>query len=160
VVLFDTPPLLRRHHNGGKIEFDKDGYPYVTIGDAGLMEAVTQSKSNLLGSLIHIKDDGSIPDDNPFNSLNDVHCYKDGVPPPGSLDGARCKEIYSIGLRNPFRMAMDPNTSKTCCFINDVGGGTWEEVSLAFCHFPSWLHLRFSYAIILFLNRLTKVAVT
>jgi glucose/arabinose dehydrogenase len=133
-VLFDTPPLGFRFHNGGKIEFGKDGYLYVTVGEAGLKE-VAQSKSNLLGSLIRIKDDGDIPDDNPFNGSSDVRCNKDGVPPAGSADGARCKEIYSIGLRNPFRMAMDPNTSKTRCFINDVGASTWEEVSNCFLSF-------------------------
>jgi glucose/arabinose dehydrogenase len=142
VVLFDTPPLGFRFHNGGKIEFGKDGYLYVTVGESGLKEKA-QSKSNLLGSLIRIKDDGGIPDDNPFNGSNDVRCYKDGVPPQGSPDGARCKEIYSIGLRNPFRMAMDPNTSKTRCFINDVGASTWEEVSIASFRFLSRFELLF-----------------
>jgi hypothetical protein len=159
VVLFDTPPLGFRFHNGGKIEFGKDGYLYVTVGEAGMKE-VAQSKSNLLGSLIRIKEDGSIPDDNPFNGSNDVRCYKDGVPPKGSPDGARCKEIYSIGLRNPFKMAMDPNSSKTRCFINDVGASTWEEVRIDFHHFPFVLDPRFSHTEIAFQNRSTKVVVT
>jgi hypothetical protein len=159
-VLFDTPPLGFRFHNGGKIEFGKDGYLYVTVGESGLKE-VAQSKSNLLGSLIRIKDNGGIPDDNPYNGPNDVRCYRDGIPPQGSPDGARCKEIYSIGLRNPFRMAMDPNTSgsETRCFINDVGASTWEEVSNVFHLFPSSLNDLFCNSISAFQNRSTKVVV-
>ena len=44
--------------------------------------------------------------------------------------GVTCQEIFATGLRNPFRIAFDPddNGNAQRFFINDVGGGAWEEV--------------------------------
>jgi hypothetical protein len=42
-----------------------------------------------------------------------------------------CREIYLHGLRNPFRLAFDPNSSGTRFFVNDVGQETWEEIDRA-----------------------------
>jgi glucose/arabinose dehydrogenase len=41
-----------------------------------------------------------------------------------------CQEIYATGLRNPFRIAFDSNdlTGPQQFYINDVGGGAWEEI--------------------------------
>jgi PKD repeat protein len=36
--------------------------------------------------------------------------------------------MFSWGLRNPFRIAFDPNAAGTRFFINDVGQGSWEEI--------------------------------
>jgi glucose/arabinose dehydrogenase len=33
-----------------------------------------------------------------------------------------------LGLRNPFRLAFDPNASGTRFYINDTGQDTWEEI--------------------------------
>jgi glucose/arabinose dehydrogenase len=43
-----------------------------------------------------------------------------------------CQEIYATGLRNPFRIAFDPNdtTGAQQFYINDVGGGAWEEIDV------------------------------
>ena len=43
-----------------------------------------------------------------------------------------CQEIFATGLRNPFRIAFDPNdtTGAQQFFINDVGGGAWEEIDV------------------------------
>jgi glucose/arabinose dehydrogenase len=47
-------------------------------------------------------------------------------PPSGSI----CGEIYATGLRNPYRIAFDPDDASgpQRFFINDVGGGAWEEI--------------------------------
>jgi hypothetical protein len=42
----------------------------------------------------------------------------------------KCQETFAWGLRNPFRMAFDPNAATTRFFINDVGQATWEEIDL------------------------------
>src|SRR5215208_5041391 len=57
----------------------------------------------------------------------------DNQPPSGgtgpSGSSLICQEIYATGLRNPFRIAFDPNVgTEPRFFINDVGGGAWEEV--------------------------------
>ena len=44
--------------------------------------------------------------------------------------GSTCQEIFAVGLRNPFRIAFDPNAAATRFFINDVGQNVWEEIDL------------------------------
>lgn len=136
-VLLQTPPLTTRVHNGGKIEFGKDGYLYVSIGDMGIKEE-SQSLENLFGSMIRMTADGGIPPDNPFaQDPNSYRCNANGVLPPGvasnenNNNNNKCQELYAIGLRNPWRFAMNPNTegSKVHYYINDVGGEVWEEIS-------------------------------
>ena len=125
VVLLDTPSAAFPMHNAGKIEFGKDGYLYVTIGDTGVDDEA-QSLSSVLGTMVRLTDTGDIPPDNPFaNDSEGVRCNV-----TGRGDG-KCQEIYAAGLRNPFRFAMDPNTSgnKVRFFINDVGASAWEEIN-------------------------------
>ncbi|MFT4040285.1 MAG: PQQ-dependent sugar dehydrogenase [Thermomicrobiales bacterium] len=51
---------------------------------------------------------------------------QNGNPPVSST---RCGEIFATGLRNPYRIAFDPDaTGAPRFFINDVGGGAWEEI--------------------------------
>ncbi|NJM07901.1 PKD domain-containing protein [Candidatus Gracilibacteria bacterium] len=52
-------------------------------------------------------------------------CADDGV----TAADQHCQETFAWGLRNPFRIAMDPNASGTRFFINDVGQGEREEVN-------------------------------
>jgi glucose/arabinose dehydrogenase len=45
------------------------------------------------------------------------------------ISATRCGEIFATGLRNPYRIAFDPDASGASrFFINDVGGGSWEEI--------------------------------
>ncbi len=71
-------------HNGGRIKFGPDGYLYITAGDAGDQNEA-QNTAALNGKIHRVKDDGSIPSDNPF---------------PGS-------SVYSYGHRNPEGLAWD-----------------------------------------------------
>jgi hypothetical protein len=113
--------------------FGNDGKLYVTHGDGGVQER-SQDMSTVLGSLLRLNDDGTSPDDNPFTTTNGYESYhcgnSEGKVPAGASADAICSEIFSIGFRNPFRIALDPNEKEKVRFsISDVGGKTWEELS-------------------------------
>jgi len=73
---------------------------------------------------------GDVPPDNPYVQSNGVRCNETGQVPIDAPDDAVCSEIFALGLRNPFRLAMDPNTKdKVRFYIGDVGGKAWEEIN-------------------------------
>lgn len=105
------------NHNGGQIQFGPDGMLYIGTGDGGAAydpPENAQNKNSLLGKLLRIdpkQSDGkryTVPNDNPFVG-------KDGQ-----------AEIYSYGLRNPFRFSFDSQTGDL--LIGDVGQDRYEEV--------------------------------
>jgi glucose/arabinose dehydrogenase/PKD repeat protein len=130
VVLMETPPRYRNHHTGGDPKFGKDGLLYVTVGDAGAQSlGWPQDLGKLAGKVVRLTDNGGIPPANPYTGTGTARCNVAGVPPSGSPAGTKCQEIFSYGLRNPFRQAVDPNASGVKYHINDVGQHTWEEIS-------------------------------
>lgn len=127
-IILQTSPLHSKVHNAGDMKFGNDGYLYVTLGNGGKAnEHMNSQKANtLLGSIVRITEDGDIPSDNPFTDDDDRKCGNDGV----TSSSSRCSEIWSIGFRNPFRFAMNPNEKDfTQFWVHDVGGATWEEIS-------------------------------
>ncbi len=60
------------YHDGGRIAFGPDGHFYITTGDAGSPN-LAQDINSLAGKILRLKDDGSIPSDNPFG--NAVYSY-------------------------------------------------------------------------------------
>ena len=115
------------------MKFGNDGMLYVTTGDGGRVSN-GQLKSNNLASLLRLTDDGRTPEDNPFTAANgytSFHCSDTGgwIPIDAPSD-AVCSEIFAYGLRNPFRMSLDPSEKKKTVFaISDVGARTWEELN-------------------------------
>lgn len=84
--------------------------------------------------MIRLTEDGDIPSTNPYmfesGETNYVRCSETGLPLEGSPERAKCQEIFAIGLRNPFRFSIDPNTEDNVrLYFNDVGQATWEEIS-------------------------------
>jgi glucose/arabinose dehydrogenase len=98
------------NHNGGAIHFGLDGKLYVGVGE-NAVGSNSQSLNNVLGKILRINSDGTIPDDNPFVST------------ATGLNQA----IWAIGLRNPFTFAVDPASGRI--LINDVGANSWEEIN-------------------------------
>jgi glucose/arabinose dehydrogenase len=109
-VIFDLDPMNGTIHNGGSMHFGPDGKLYVSVGDGADANAANDLNS-LLGKILRLNDDGSIPEDNPF--------YDD-------LQGDN-RAIYAYGLRNSFSTAMHPVTGQY--FGCDVGGNLFEEVN-------------------------------
>jgi len=70
VLLKDIPGA--GNHDGGRVEFGPDGLLYITTGDAE-QPSNAQNTNSLAGKILRIKDDGSIPNDNPFG--NAVYSY-------------------------------------------------------------------------------------
>lgn len=108
------------NHNGGQLQFGPDGYLYLGTGDGGGAGDPFENGQNLdslLGKLIRID-----PRRNGSQSYT--------VPPDNPLVGvAGADEIWSSGLRNPFRFSFDRLTGDLT--IGDVGQNLYEEVDFA-----------------------------
>jgi glucose/arabinose dehydrogenase len=114
------------NHNAGNLAFGPDGYLYIALGDGGSgndPENRSQNPAELLGKVLRIDVNVPlnhatgyvVPSTNPFVSSG----------PAGVL-----KEIWSFGLRNPWRYSFDmPSRGGTgALIIADVGQGAWEEI--------------------------------
>jgi glucose/arabinose dehydrogenase len=98
-------------HNAGAMKFGLDGKLYIATGD-GAHAANSQSMNNLLGKVLRINKDGSIPIDNPFYTTA----------------SGNNRAIYALGFRNPF--SMDIHLQSGEIILGDVGGSAWEEINL------------------------------
>jgi len=105
------------NHNGGQLQFGPDGYLYAGTGDGGGSGDTFDNARHLnvlLGKLLRIDPHRrgarpyTVPASNPF------------VGKPGR------NEIYSYGLRNPWRFSFNPSTGTLA--IGDVGQDTLEEI--------------------------------
>jgi len=116
--------LVGSLHNAGDLAFGPDGEPYVSTGDAGYWPN-SQDLGNLNGKILRIDRDGAPAAGNPF-SAEGVDCRT----PQQGESKRPCAQIFAFGLRNPFRIAFDPNVLGSRFFINDVGQAGWEEVNV------------------------------
>ena len=135
VVLIDNIHSPAGNHNGGDLQFGKDGNLYISVGDGGCDYAgggcagannAARDRHALLGKILRITPSGGIPADNPFQGAGTGRCNVAGI----TTAGWWCQETYAWGLRNPYRMAFDPNAAGTRFHINDVGQAAWEEIDL------------------------------
>lgn len=114
------------NHNGGHLAFGPDGFLYIGLGDGGSGDDPqhrAQNPSELLGKMLRIDMNVSdsdptgyrVPQSNPFVANG----------PPGVRP-----EIWSFGLRNPWRYSFDdPALGGTgALLLADVGQGRWEEI--------------------------------
>lgn len=124
VPLLDTI-LVGSLHNAGDLAFDADKLLYVSTGDAGNWMN-SQNLTNLNGKILRIDRDGAPAPGNPFDSADSVACNDRN---PGQPEHT-CAEIFAYGLRNPFRIAFDPDFTEPVFYINDVGQEGWEEINL------------------------------
>ena len=98
------------NHNGGAMHFGPDGKLYVAVGE-NATPSNSQTLNNLLGKILRINTDGTIPTDNPFYTTA----------------AGNNRAIWALGLRNPFTFAFQPSSGRM--FINDVGQNLYEEIN-------------------------------
>jgi glucose/arabinose dehydrogenase len=108
-------------HDGAQIAFAHDNSMFVATGDGGGHDErvepsaiQSQNPDALDGKVIHIDRDGQGLPGNP---------YWNGNP------NANRSKVWAIGLRNPFRLTLDPRTGVP--IVGDVGVGREEEVDAA-----------------------------
>ena len=98
-------------HWGSRIEFDKNGFLYFTIGDRGNRNSNPQDLSRDGGKVYRINEDGSIPKDNPFINKDNT------------IDA-----IYSYGHRNPQGIFLHPETGMI--WTNEHGPKGGDEINI------------------------------
>ncbi len=108
-------------HYGGQLQFGHDGYLYISTGDADALADSPENAQSLEsphGKVLRIDPRASatasysIPPGNPFAG------------PDAALD-----EIWSLGLRSPWRFSFDRVTGDL--LLADVGQESWEEIDFA-----------------------------
>lgn len=108
--LFLSPDLEASNHQGGDLQFGPDGMLYWGIGD-NTDGANAQDLTNIHGKILRLDPtDGSAPQDNPFVNTPNAEA-----------------RIWAYGLRNPFRLAFDPEGR---LLAGDVGNNAVEELDL------------------------------
>lgn len=106
-VIFEVSPKKDTPvHYGGRMAWLPDGTLAMTTGDGFEYREKAQDRAGLLGKVIRIRDDGTIPADNPF---------------PNSA-------IWSLGHRNPQGLAVDPASGRLYQHEHGPRGG--DEVNV------------------------------
>lgn len=103
-VIMDDIPASRGFHSGGAMAFGPDGKLYITVGDA-TEHIFAQDPSIVLGKILRVNKDGTIPQDNPY---------------PNS-------PVYTIGHRNMYGIAFDDSGTG---LITENGDFHYDEINL------------------------------
>src|SRR5713101_8226669 len=118
-TVLKVPHPGQTNHNGGQLQFGPDGMLWAGTGDGGGggdPAGNGQNKHALLGKLLRLNVGGAsgytIPPDN-----------------PGYADTSFAPEVWSYGLRNPWRFSFDRQTGDL--YIGDVGQDRYEEVDVS-----------------------------
>jgi glucose/arabinose dehydrogenase len=114
VIFRQTPSLRSGLHFGSRLVFGTDGTLFITTGDRSIIEGRMQAQrlDGLLGKVVRINPDGTIPQDNPLVGRA----------------GAR-PEIWSSGHRNVQGAALHPTTGELWTIEHGTRGG--DELNIA-----------------------------
>jgi len=105
------PNTTKGVHFGSRLEFDRDGYLFMSIGERGARDENPQDISRDGGKIYRFNEDGTIPLDNPF------------------VDEENAKTaIYSYGHRNPQGMEMHPDTGEI--WVHEHGPRGGDEINI------------------------------
>lgn len=110
-VIFDTTPKGSAVHYGGRLAFMPDGTLLITTGEGADYREHAQRLDSLLGKVVRINDDGSIPRDNPFVGRANAE-----------------PAIWSYGHRSPQGLFVDAQTGVVYLAEHGPRGG--DEVNV------------------------------
>lgn len=119
---------FNNEHNGGALDFGSDGYLYITTGAPPGTEVLAQTTDNILGKVLRIDPLAPAVTPSSLDPVSTNGLYRVPVANPFVSEPSAIDEIYAIGLRNPYRMSVDPVTGLV--FAGDVGQVSREEVSV------------------------------
>lgn len=89
VIWRQNPKTTGKGHYGHRLRFSPDGYLFITSGDRQKFDPAQDMDGNL-GKILRLRDDGSVPGDNPFADRGGVTA-----------------EIWTLGHRNPLGFDFD-----------------------------------------------------
>jgi aldose sugar dehydrogenase len=114
VIYRQAPQLRSTAHYGGRVVLARDGTLFITQGERSIVEGRLQAErlDGLLGKIVRVNKDGSIPTDNPFVGRA----------------GAR-GETWSIGHRNVQAATINPLTGELWEVEHGTAGG--DEINIA-----------------------------
>lgn len=114
IIVVDRPPGPPNNHIGGSLAFGPDGFLYVGTGDGGAGAFQAPDASSYYGKVLRIDPD----------PVNGGYASPEG----NTIDGPDgLPEIWTVGMRNPFRIDFDPVTGDL--WVADVGEESLEEIN-------------------------------
>ncbi|MEQ1870588.1 MAG: PQQ-dependent sugar dehydrogenase [Vicinamibacterales bacterium] len=116
VFVANTPiPRTRPQSLTSRMAFGRDGMIYMTVGASDADRLKAQDPSSHRGKIVRLRDDGTVPPDNPFIGKNQF--------------GLRyMPEIFSMGHRNAMGLAINPETGELWENENGPMGG--DEINI------------------------------
>jgi glucose/arabinose dehydrogenase len=133
IMRIDEPQF---NHDGGMVDFGRDGYLYISLGDGGAADDVAdghgdtgngQNINTVLGSILRIDPLDPMITVDKLDAVSANGSYRVPVDNPFvGTDGV--DEIYAYGFRNPWRFSFHPDTGDL--IVGDVGQNQIEEVDI------------------------------
>jgi len=111
VIFESSPEKDTQAHFGGRLLFLPDGTLLVTLGEGFAYREQAQDPGDHLGAVVRIRDDGTVPEDNPFVGREDAD-----------------PRVYSYGHRNVQGIVRDPASGRIYAHEHGPMGG--DEVNL------------------------------
>ena len=109
VIWRQVPKVTGQGHYGHRLAFGPDGHLFITSGERQKMEPAQDMGTNL-GKIVRLKEDGSVPEDNPFAER-----------------GGATAQIWTLGHRNPLGIHFD---AEGRLWIHEMGPRGGDELNL------------------------------
>ena len=109
VIWRQTPKMSGNGHFGHRLAFDKEGMLWISSSERQEFDPAQDMTGNL-GKMVRLKDDGSVPDENPFTAQGEV-----------------AAQVWSLGHRNILGMAFDAEGK---LWVHEMGPKNGDELNL------------------------------